>query len=121
MEVVAARFGNDVDHASRGMAELRFVSGGDDLEFRNGVLVELRGGATIELILVGEPINEKTSVISALAKDRRRVVTVGVSLPIDGNAWDKLQQVQIISAVDGHVNDIARHDRSALRRTLRLQ
>src|SRR5882724_4426810 len=53
MQVVAAGFGNDVDHSPGGMPELGFVSGGDDLEFRNGVLVELRGGATIELILVG--------------------------------------------------------------------
>lgn len=121
MEVVAARFGYDVDYTPGGMPELGFVSCGDDLEFRNGVLVELRSGATIELILIGQAVNEKTSVVGALAEDRRRIVTVGVSLPIDGNARNRLKQVQIISAVDGHVDDIARHDGGALRRTLRLQ
>src|SRR6266403_1552263 len=32
VEVVAAGFRDDIDDAARGMAELRFVSGGDDLE-----------------------------------------------------------------------------------------
>src|SRR5947208_4303319 len=54
VEVVAARFRDDIDDAARGMAEFGFVTGGDDLKFRDGVLVELRGGPTIQLILIGQ-------------------------------------------------------------------
>src|SRR5215471_684521 len=41
MEVIAAGFGYDVDHSTRGVAELGFVARGDDLKLRDGILIEL--------------------------------------------------------------------------------
>src|SRR5258707_15635451 len=60
MNVISPRFCDDVDHASRGMSELRLVSAGDDLELSDGVLIELRRRATIQFVLIGQAINEKT-------------------------------------------------------------
>jgi hypothetical protein len=37
------------------MPELRIVSGGDDLELRNRILIELSGWPSIQFILIGNP------------------------------------------------------------------
>src|SRR4029077_2987627 len=63
MNVISPRFCDDVDHTSRGMSELRLVSGGDDLELSDGVLIELCRRATIQFVLIGQAINEKTCVV----------------------------------------------------------
>src|SRR5258708_31261049 len=53
MNVISPRFCDDVDHASGGMSELRLVSGGDDLELSDSVLIELRRRTTIQFVLIG--------------------------------------------------------------------
>ena len=103
------------------MPELRFVTGGDHLKFRNRVLIKLRRGSAAQFVLIGQTIDEKTRIVGALAENRSCVVAIKVGLPIDCDAGNKLEQVQIIPAVDRHVADFARHDRGADGRTLRFQ
>ena len=71
--------------------------------------------------MIGQTIDQKTSVVGALAQNRRCIIAIGVSLTIDRNAWDKLEQIQVISSVDRHVDDFARHDGGAHRRALCFQ
>src|SRR6266478_2516186 len=74
--VVGTRLGNDVDDAPGGMAELGFVASGEDLEFSDGILIELGGSATIEFVLVSQTIDEEPRVVGALAKHGRGVVAI---------------------------------------------
>src|SRR5437773_2322231 len=121
MNIIAARLGNDVDDAAGSVAELGFVAGGDDLEFGDGVLIELRGGAAAEFILIGEAVDEETGIVGALTENGRGVVAVQVGLPVNGYAWDELHQVEVVPPVDGHVHNLTREDCRALRGRSRLE
>ncbi len=92
------------------MAKLSFVAGGEDLEFGDGVLVELRGRAAIYLILVRQTIDEEPRVVGALAENRRGVVALEIGLPVDRNSRNELHKIQVVSSVKRHVNDLLRSD-----------
>src|ERR1700758_5164198 len=97
------------------MSELGFVAGGDDLEFSDGVLIELRGRAAAELVLVGLTINKETGVVGALAENWSGVVAVEVGLPVDGHARNQLHEIQVVPSIEGHVHDLAGKNCGALR------
>src|SRR6185437_7434391 len=103
------------------MAELGLITGGDHLKFCNSVLIELRRCAARQFVFIRKAIDKKTRVVSALAENGRGVVTVEISLTVDGDAWNQLKQVQIIPAVDGHVADILRKNRRTRGRRIRLE
>src|ERR1700722_1745654 len=113
VQVIAARLGDDIDDAARRMAEFGFVACGDDLKFGDGVLVELRCGTAVELVFVGQTVNEEARVVRTFAQDGSRVVAVGIRLPINCDAGNKLKKVEIIAAVDGHIADVLRENRRA--------
>ena len=121
MNVVAAGLGDYVDDSAGRVSELCFVSGGDDLEFCDGVLIKLRRWAAIQFVLIRKPVDQEAGVIGTLAQDRRRVVAVEVRLTIDGHSGNKLKQVKIVPPVDGHVADVLRENRRARRRRIRLE
>ena len=114
VSIVGAGLGDDVDDATRCMAELGLVSGSDDLELRDRVLIELRRRAAAQFVLIGKTINQEPGVVGALTQDRRGVVAIEIGLAVDGHAGDQLHQVQIIPPVDGHVHNLAGNDGCAL-------
>src|SRR5882762_1426792 len=115
MNIVAAGLGDDVDDASGSMAELSLIACGDDLEFGDGVLIELRGCAAIEFVLVRQAINEEPRVVGALTEDGCGVVAVQVGLPVDRNSRNELHKIQVVSSVQRHVNDLLWSDGHSLR------
>src|ERR1035438_420448 len=52
--IVGAAAGDYVDDAAGGVAEFGFVARGNYLKFQNGVLVELAGGAAVEIVTIGK-------------------------------------------------------------------
>src|SRR5262249_32710755 len=76
--IIGTGFGDDIDHAAGSMAELCFVTGGDDLEFSDRILVELRGWTAGEFILVREAVDKEASVIGPLAENGRGVIAVWI-------------------------------------------
>ena len=103
------------------MTELGFVACGEDLEFGDGVLIELRGSATIEFVLVRQTIDEETGVVGALAENRRGVIAIEIGLPVDRYARNQLHEIQVVSSVKRHVNDLLGSDGHAFRRRSRLE
>jgi hypothetical protein len=60
---IATGFGDDVDDTARGVAELGFVTGSNDLKLSDGVLIELRGRAAREFVSInGVPRENETNV-----------------------------------------------------------
>src|SRR5690349_7821145 len=107
---VATGFGKHIDDATGAMAELRRITGGEHLEFENRVLVELRCRAAIDFVAIGHAIHKEHSIAAALSENRSGRVHLRVLLAIDGYPRYKLQQIQIVSSVDGHVGNLSRHD-----------
>src|SRR6267154_702167 len=72
--VVGAAFADYVDDAARTVTEFGFVAAGEDLEFENGLLVELGSGAAVDFVAIGHAIDEKDGVPPALTEDWRRAI-----------------------------------------------
>ena len=107
---VAAALGNDVHDRSRCLAELGFVAVGQHLEFGDAFLSELLGRSAVHGVLVRYPVNQEIVVAAPFAQHRVGAVTVRVDLAVDGDAGHELQQVEIVSSVDGQLGDLARRD-----------
>src|SRR5882724_1347485 len=121
MPFVGTTAGDDVDDTARSVTELGFVTCGYDLKFENGVLIELAGGSAIEIVTVGEAVDEKEGVATAFAEDWGRVVAAGIVLAIEGDAGNELEKVEIVAAVDGHFFDLSGRDGASRRGRGRFQ
>ena len=116
MIAVAATPGNHVDYGSRCLSKLGLITGRQDLEFRDGLLVELGGRSTIDCVLIRLAVDHEVVISCSLAKHGRGIVGPLVSLAIHNHSRHKLKQVEIIAPVDRHILNLSRSDGSARRR-----
>ena len=84
MPVIGAAFADDVYDSARAVSKLGLVTPGEHLEFKNGVLVELRRRSTVHFIAIGHPIDQEDGVASALPQNGSRTVESWILLAIDG-------------------------------------
>ena len=121
MKCVTTALSDDIDYSAGRLSKLGFVSGCQNLKFRDRFLVKLRCGPAINRIFVRMSVNEEIGVAAAFAQNRRRIITLRVGLPIDRDSGHQLQQVEIISATDGQVLNLLRSDSQAGGRRIRIE
>src|SRR5687768_4131157 len=119
MKFIPAAPGDDINYCSRRLSELGLITGRQNLKLRNCLLVELCGRPAVDGVLVRLSIDEKIVIAAALAQHRVGVVSRG--LPVDGDSRHELQEVQVVTPVDGQVLDLLRSDGRARGRRIRLQ
>src|SRR5208337_2710216 len=86
MPAVGAALADHVDNSARPVSELSLVTGGQHLEFKDCILVELGGRAAIHTVVVGHPVNQELSVVAPLPEDGNGAIRPLVILVIDGYA-----------------------------------
>src|SRR6266568_8897852 len=120
MILVIPASGDDIHYCTRSLSELSFVPGCQHLKFSNRLLIELRGSAAVDGVLVRLAINHEVVVPGALTQHGRRVVAAYVCLAVDYGSGDELQQVKIVAAINGHVLNLSGSNRSTGRRSGRI-
>ena len=89
------------------MTEFRLVPASDDLNSaKSNPGWNCAEGPPLKLSLFGNPSMRKIALPPRSPSDRSGVVTGRILLAIQRNAGHKLQKVEIVSAVDGHVLDL---------------
>src|ERR1041385_737598 len=88
------------------MSEFGFIPPRHDLKFQNRVLIELSGRAAVEIIAIWQAVNEIQRIPATFSEDGSCVITCRVTLPVQRDAWNKLQEIEIISSVDRHIFDL---------------
>ncbi|MCG3161294.1 MAG: hypothetical protein JMDDDDMK_02445 [Acidobacteria bacterium] len=119
--IVGPAFGNDVDDAARGMAELGFVAGRQHLKFGDRLLVELRRRAARQRVFVRHPVNQVIGVAAAISEHRRGLIAVRIGLPVERDAGHELEQVEVVAPIDRQLDDLARRNRAARARCVRFE
>src|SRR6266568_1521712 len=102
MPAVGATMRDHVDYPAGTISKFRLVTRREHLKLRNRVLCELHRGAAAKLILVGEAVDQEDGVSRTLAQDWCGPVTANILLSVKRHPRHHLQQVLIISAIDGH-------------------
>ena len=112
MPVIRSILGGDVYDSSRAAAKLSLVTGGQDLKFKNRILIELARRSPVYFVPVGHPVNKNVGVVCALAQDGRAVVVSFGKVSIDPHTRDKLQQIEKIASFERHKFHVRRQNRA---------
>ena len=102
-QLVRARARDDVDHATLGTTELRFVAGGDDLELLDGVLGEALEGSAVERIVVVGAVDDERGRRGTLTEDRE--LLIGDTGRVGLDARHQVDQIFHVAAVERQVLD----------------
>src|SRR5262245_38842492 len=102
---ISTALGDHIDHRSRGLSEFSLKPCRQHLKLCNRLLIKLRRGAASDGIFVRLSVNKIIVIAAPLAQHRVRVIAAGISLPVDGYSRDKLYQIEVVSPVDGQLQD----------------
>ena len=105
VKFVPAAFGDDIDYRSRRLSKLGLIAGRQNLKLGDCLLVKLCGRPAADGVFVRLSIDEEIVIAASLAKHRVGVVASG--LPVDGDSRHELQEVEVVSPIDGQVLDLA--------------
>jgi len=104
VKLISAAFSDDVDYRSRRLSKLGLVAGRENLKLGNCLLVKLCGGPAVDSVLVRLSIDEKIVIAASLTQYPVRVIATG--LPVDGDSRHELQEVEVVTPVNGQVLDL---------------
>src|SRR5262245_51760853 len=117
MELAAAALGHNVEHRARAPAELRVVAGGQNLDLGDRVQARDNNGVAVGAVVqIVRPVYVEVDRIAANAVDARaggresEVERIG-----DGRnrAWEQLQKLRVVPAVQWNLADLSAGDRAA--------
>ncbi len=111
VKLIAAALGDDINNRSRCLSEFGFVAGRQHLKFGNRFLIKLRRRTAVDGIFVRVSVNKEIVIAAAFAENR--IGIIAVRLPIDGNARNKLEQIEIVAPVDRQLDNLPRRNRQA--------
>src|ERR1044072_1288576 len=88
------------------MSEFGVIFTPHDLKIQNRVLIELSGKGAVVMTSLWQAVNEIQRIPATFSEDGSCVITCRVTLPVQRDAWNKLQEIEIISSVDRHIFDL---------------